>query len=600
MPNPLDLTNVKVSDTFPRLVQTDGTGGYYDGLGNPLNIGGGGSGAGPTGPTGSQGPTGPTGSLSSLDQWKWGSVSTNGKIITDNGFLGNGEVVIQISEISFSSVNYQNYFSSLTTGSIIILDSPVGVYTYLVSSTPTDNGTYFNIDVSPLFISQSSYTPPANSSIKVSFLPKGSAGPTGATGSSVTGTTGPTGATGITGPTGATGPQGISAGQIYYFNQSTNSGIGSYKDLNINPSGNSQQIVTTTLAGNSSGNLVSSFITPQLGFAVIPSGSQKFHLHYLKPASNDNIDVYVEIQLADSSGTPIGPILTTNLGLVNWVTNAIPSEVELDLVLSTTTIDPTSRMIVRLYANNLDSSSHSLKWYTEGISYYSFVVTSVGVIGNQGATGATGPTGTTGATGTNGVTGPTGATGSINFIASATAPLGPTSGDRWYDLTTGLEYVYINDGDSQQWVAPASIGPQGPTGSNGSNGPTGSTGPTGSNGSNGPTGPTGASGSTLPSVQTVTSAATVTPTASDNIVVINAQAAGLTLANPTGVWVEGQSLIIRIKDNGVARAISYDTNYRAVGVTRPTTTAANKITYLGILYNSADGKWDIIGVTTEF
>ncbi len=224
----------------------------------------------------------------------------------------------------------------------------------------------------------------------------------------------------------------------------------------------------------------------------------------------------------------------------------------------------------------------------------------IGLYGPQGSTGATGsgtqgPQGIAGATGSGaqgpqGFDGATGATGSINFIASATAPLSPTSGDRWYDLTTGLEYVYINDGDSLQWVAPASIGPQGPTG----------TGTVGVTGSTGPVGATGASGSTLPSVQTVTSAAIVTPTASDNIVVINAQAAGLTLANPTGVWVDGQSLIIRIKDNGVAKAIGYGTNYRAVGVTRPTITTAGKVTYLGILYNSNDTQWDIIGVTTEF
>jgi hypothetical protein len=44
--------------------------------------------------------------------------------------------------------------------------------------------------------------------------------------------------------------------------------------------------------------------------------------------------------------------------------------------------------------------------------------------------------------------------GASNFIASATAPSSPSPGDRWYDLTTGSEYIYINDGDSSQWVVP--------------------------------------------------------------------------------------------------------------------------------------------------
>jgi hypothetical protein len=65
-------------------------------------------------------------------------------------------------------------------------------------------------------------------------------------------------------------------------------------------------------------------------------------------------------------------------------------------------------------------------------------------------------------------------------------------------------------------------------------------------------------------VQTVTSSATVTPTATNDLVIITAQAAGLTLANPTGTFTEGQALMIRIKDNGTARTIAFDTNYRAI------------------------------------
>ena len=103
----------------------------------------------------------------------------------------------------------------------------------------------------------------------------------------------------------------------------------------------------------------------------------------------------------------------------------------------------------------------------------------------------------------------------------------------------------------------------------------------------------------IPVVQSVVSAATVTPVATNDIVVITAQAAGLTLANPTGTWVQGQALMIRIKDNGSASTIAYDTKYRAIGVTLPTTTVASKTTYLGVIYNATDDKFDIMGVTTE-
>ncbi len=109
----------------------------------------------------------------------------------------------------------------------------------------------------------------------------------------------------------------------------------------------------------------------------------------------------------------------------------------------------------------------------------------------------------------------------------------------------------------------------------------------------------GDNGENVVYVQTVVSAATVTPDTQNDLVVITAQAAALLLANPTGAWTQGQALMIRIKDNGTPRAISYGADYRAMGVTLPTTTVANKTTYLGLIYNSTDTKWDVIGVTTQ-
>jgi len=100
-------------------------------------------------------------------------------------------------------------------------------------------------------------------------------------------------------------------------------------------------------------------------------------------------------------------------------------------------------------------------------------------------------------------------------------------------------------------------------------------------------------------VQSVTSSATVTPVSTNDLIKITAQATGLTLANPTGTFSEGQALMIRIKDNGTAQSITFDTNYRAIGVTLPTTTVISKTMYLGIIYNSTDSKWDIIGYNIQ-
>ena len=85
----------------------------------------------------------------------------------------------------------------------------------------------------------------------------------------------------------------------------------------------------------------------------------------------------------------------------------------------------------------------------------------------------------------------------------------------------------------------------------------------------------------------------------NDLVKITAQAAALTLANPTGTFTEGQALLFRIKDNGTARAITYGAKFRALGVTLPTTTTISKTTYLGVIYNATDDKFDVLGVNTE-
>jgi len=102
------------------------------------------------------------------------------------------------------------------------------------------------------------------------------------------------------------------------------------------------------------------------------------------------------------------------------------------------------------------------------------------------------------------------------------------------------------------------------------------------------------------SVQSVTSAGTVTANAStDDSVHITAQAEALTLANPTGTAGEDQMLIYRIKDNGTARAISYGSEFRAMGTTLPTTTILSKTLYLACVRNVTDTKWDVIAVVQQ-
>jgi len=98
-----------------------------------------------------------------------------------------------------------------------------------------------------------------------------------------------------------------------------------------------------------------------------------------------------------------------------------------------------------------------------------------------------------------------------------------------------------------------------------------------------------------PRLQSVASNATVTPNSdTDDAVIITAQAAGLTLANPSGTPVQGQPMIIRIKDNATARAITFGSQYRGIGAALPTTTTISKTLYISMIYNSTDVRWDVI------
>lgn len=104
-----------------------------------------------------------------------------------------------------------------------------------------------------------------------------------------------------------------------------------------------------------------------------------------------------------------------------------------------------------------------------------------------------------------------------------------------------------------------------------------------------------------PRVQTLDSASTVTPAAgSDDMVVVSKLAANVTFANPTGTAVEGQRLLIRVKDDGTARTISWGTNYREGDVLLPLTTVASKWLYMGFMYNLLDNKWDILSTTDNY
>lgn len=102
-------------------------------------------------------------------------------------------------------------------------------------------------------------------------------------------------------------------------------------------------------------------------------------------------------------------------------------------------------------------------------------------------------------------------------------------------------------------------------------------------------------------VVSITSDATPTPNADDaDQYQVTALAANATFGSPAGTPINGQTLIIRIKDNATARTLAWNAIYRAIGTVLPTTTIISKTLYVGCIYNSADTKWDVVAVQQEF
>lgn len=95
-------------------------------------------------------------------------------------------------------------------------------------------------------------------------------------------------------------------------------------------------------------------------------------------------------------------------------------------------------------------------------------------------------------------------------------------------------------------------------------------------------------------VTTITSSAT--PTINTDIcdaVTITALAVAITsmTTNLTGSPDNFQRLMIRIKDNGTARAITWGASFENGSVSLPTTTVATKTLLVGLQYDSVDAKW---------
>jgi hypothetical protein len=103
-----------------------------------------------------------------------------------------------------------------------------------------------------------------------------------------------------------------------------------------------------------------------------------------------------------------------------------------------------------------------------------------------------------------------------------------------------------------------------------------------------------------PRASTATSTTSLTPDVSSyDQYNLTAQAATLAINAPIGTPVDGNKLIFRILDNGVAQTLNWNGTYTEIGVTLPVATTPNKMLYVGCIYNAANTRWDVIATSTQ-
>jgi hypothetical protein len=278
--------------------------------------------------------------------------------------------------------------------------------------------------------------------------------------------------------------------------------VSGYKVIEPDPVVNGEVTIEKNLTSLETGATVEQFISPEFGFSIIPAGVQRFFLYFLKGAVGHNVRVFVELQLADNTGTPYGGVLASNKINIPFIDASTPIEVGVDFVLPQISVDITDRMIVTIKLDNVDNQNRTVTFYTEGSSNYSFVITSVGAkSGTSGTSGSSGSSGTSGSSGVNGTSGTSGTSGSsgVNGTSGSSGSSGVngtsgTSGSSGVNGTSGSSGTSGTSGSSGTSGINGSSGTSGSSGVNGTSGTSGTSGSSGTSGTSGSSGSTGSSG----------------------------------------------------------------------------------------------------------
>jgi len=98
-----------------------------------------------------------------------------------------------------------------------------------------------------------------------------------------------------------------------------------------------------------------------------------------------------------------------------------------------------------------------------------------------------------------------------------------------------------------------------------------------------------------------TTSGTITPDSANadqyNLIGLNG---ATTIAAPSGTPVQGQKLMLRIKDNGTSQTLTWNATYKPFGtVALPTATTLGKAQYVGLIYDATAVNWSVIANAVE-
>lgn len=102
-------------------------------------------------------------------------------------------------------------------------------------------------------------------------------------------------------------------------------------------------------------------------------------------------------------------------------------------------------------------------------------------------------------------------------------------------------------------------------------------------------------------VQSIVSSGLIVPEVDVfDLVDVTALAEAAVIATPTGEVPDGAPrLLIRIRDNGVSRALAWEDAWADGGVALPNATVAGKVHHLGFIYYASTARWMLVASNVE-